>query len=142
MCKAFRGERWTQRQSDHKDVDEIACADKFGLAWKPGRHLPGLGRDCLHYGNNSGYQAINLAYLLGAQRIVLLGYDMHATDKRHFFGDHPNHLAVGSDYADWLQRFPQLAADLKSEGVEVINCTRSTALKGFPQSTMDEISAV
>lgn len=101
--------------------------------------MSGLGRDCLHYGNNSGYQAINLAYLFGAKRIILLGYDMHAIGPRHFFGEHPGSLSSGSDYADWIPRFNQLAADLKSEGVEVINCTRSTALHCFPELSIDVI---
>ena len=39
---------------------------------------PGLSRTqgVIHQGKNSGYQALNLAYLLGAKRILLLGYDM------------------------------------------------------------------
>jgi hypothetical protein len=40
--------------------------------------LVALSRDArsLAHGGNGGYQAINLAYLAGAARIVLLGYDM------------------------------------------------------------------
>ena len=43
----------------------------------------------LRTGRNSGYQAINLAYHLGASRIALLGYDCrHIRGKKHFFGNH------------------------------------------------------
>ena len=46
----------------------------------------------IHFGEpeNSGFQAINLALLLGAARVVLVGFDARCVDgKSHFFGDHP-----------------------------------------------------
>jgi len=98
----------------------------------PGTHAPGLGRTQIHWGGNSGYQCINLAYLWGAARIVLLGFDMQRTGgMSHWFGDHPPGLANGSPYEQWVQRFDKLAADLRQEDVEVINATKETALKCF-----------
>lgn len=93
----------------------------------------------IHWGGNSGYQCINLAYLWGARRIVLLGFDMQRTDgKAHWFGDHPQGLHNNSPYDKWLRNFDRLAADLKAEGVEVINATRKTALRCFPFASIDE----
>lgn len=106
-----------------------------------GSRHKGLGKFDLHWGNNGGYSAINLAYLLGARKIYLLGYDMGLSEDgaRHWHGDHPAHLNNDSDYADWIERFDDLAADLASEGVEVVNCSRRTALACFPRATVEEI---
>lgn len=94
----------------------------------------------IHEGGNSGYQAINLAFHTGAKRIVLLGFDMQRTDgKAHWFGNHPGNMQVPSPYADWLHKFEQLAADLKVQGVEVLNCTRETALTCFERVSLDAV---
>lgn len=95
------------------------------------------GRIC--GGNNSGFQAINLAYHFGARRIILLGYDMQFTGgKTHWHGDHPKGLANPSEFSRFLQHFPALAAGCKQAGVEVINCTRQTALEAFPRADLHE----
>lgn len=103
---------------------------EFDLIHCPSANKPGLGKDRLHTGGNSGYQAVNLAYLLGASRICLLGYDMQPTGgKTHWHGDHKklSNPTPGS-YKRWRQHFTRLHQDLVAEGVELINCTRETAL--------------
>lgn len=136
VLREFKGRKWTQREND-KDEDQIQAIERFGLEWKEGARLPGLGRTRLHYGDNGGYQAINLAYLLGATEILLLGYDMQKTNGRtHFFGDHPDPLNVGGDYTDWARQFAALAADLEAENVRVTNYTRETALTCFPRGSL------
>jgi hypothetical protein len=136
LKRDFAGELWTQ--------DEKA-AKKYGLHRMPGVSQVGLGREMIHFGNNSGYQAINLAYLFGATRIILLGFDMKVeAGKIHFFGQHPYHgKNQGPDNGvmeRWRRNFVQLAQDLVDEGVEVINATRSTALKTFSIKTLEELS--
>lgn len=127
----FAGELWTQ---------DNRAAQRFGLNRMQGTSAPGLGRTHIHWGGNSGYQAINLAYLWGAARVVLMGYDMQRTEgKSHWFGDHPKGLSGNSPYATWVQKFDRLSADLKSEGVEVINATRETALTCFPRRPIEMI---
>lgn len=117
----FRGELWTQ---------DRAAAEEFGLSYVESRRLPGLGKDCIHQGGNSGYQAINLAYLWGAKTIVLLGFDMSPDGhKTHWHEPHAN--GVNSPYETWVKRFDALAADLEREGVRVLNASRRTALRCF-----------
>jgi len=123
----FTGELWTQ--SDR-------CAKKYGINLWQGQSAAGLGREKIHFGNNSGYQAINLAYLLGAKSIILLGFDMkRQVGKTHFFGDHPYHKQGqgpnDSVMQRWCKNFMALAHDLSAEGVQVYNATRETALKAF-----------
>lgn len=129
VTAVFQGERWTQ--------DE-AAAKRYGLNWIQGKSEPGLSRDpnVIHHGANSGYQAINLAYHFGAKRIILLGYDMHGS---HFFGEHPAELPVKSSFSVFLANFPQLAADLKAEGVEVVNCTPGSVLHSFHEAPLREV---
>jgi hypothetical protein len=102
---------------------------------------PGLGKDKINTGGintggNSGYQAINLAYLLGAKKIVLLGFDMHGT---HWHGRHKKGLSNIHMFEEWIKNFTQLAQDLKDEGVEVINATRRTKLFCFRREPLEAI---
>jgi hypothetical protein len=46
---------------------------------------------------------MGLAFLFGAARIVLVGYDMREVDgRRHFFGSHPRPLRDGGSFEKWL----------------------------------------
>jgi len=140
VVREFRGKRWTHQNLDCADKEQTDAAAKFGIELVVGKAGNGLGDPVMHFGDNSGYQAINLAYLWGANRIILLGYDMQRTGgKSHFFGDHPPGLNVGSDYSDWCRKFDKLADDLKAKGVEVINCSRDTALQCFPRMPLADV---
>jgi hypothetical protein len=101
------------------------------------RKEPGLGLapGVLHSGQNSGYQAINLAYHLGATRIILLGYDMHGD---HWHPQHKPPLSCIQKFDDWIPRFDQLARDLKKQNVSVLNCTPGTKLKAFRRKTLNQ----
>jgi len=92
-------------------------------------------------GQNSGYQAINLAVHLGAARIVLLGYDMQpAPDGRdHFFGDHAHVGRV--PFFDLRQYFDSLVEPVRALGIRILNATRRTALDCFPRVSLAEALA-
>lgn len=83
-------------------------------------------------GNNSGYQAINLAYLLGYKRIYLLGYDGKQTDgKTHHYSEEyplPTRLDILPAIAN---SFRGLNNALKKRHVDVINCNPNSAIKEF-----------
>jgi hypothetical protein len=93
---------------------------------------PGLSRvpGKVHRGGNSGYQALNLAVLLGYTTLLLVGYDMRRVDGRqHFFGPYPEqHLDRESPYHDWVAAFRTVAMD----GFRVVNCTPGSAIDAFP----------
>lgn len=114
-------------------VEVLRNTGEFGLETDP---------TGLRTGRNSGYQAINVAVHLGALRIVLLGYDMQATEgKSHWFGDHPKPLRHGHTYGVWLTFFRSLVQPLADLGVTVINATRTTALETFPRMSLAEALA-
>jgi len=95
-----------------------------------------LGNPYTGPGGNSGYQAINLAVLMGATRILLLGYDMRAVAGRtHFFGARPKELAAGQFHPEALD---QLVPALAAAGIEVINCTPDSAIRCFPRMSLEQ----
>jgi len=59
--------------------------------------------------------------------------------KSHWHGDHPQGLKQSSPYDRWVPRFAPLAADLKAQGVEVINCTPNTALPYFKKAKLEDV---
>lgn len=128
-ARATGAELWTQDWA----------ASQLGVNRAPGANGEGLGRYQVNTGGNSGYQAINLAYLWGCRRILLIGYDMQATGgRKHWFGDHPRQLIQEQLFDEWLHRFKQLAVDLQGAGVTVLNCTAETALTAFPRADIRE----
>lgn len=90
-------------------------------------------------GKNSGYQAIGLAYLFGAARVVLLGYDFARTGgKSHWHGDHPSHMGNSSNFGVWATEMGALAADAAARGLPIVNCSRVTTLKCFARKSIEE----
>lgn len=132
IVRSFRGELWTCSEQ---------ARDMFGLYWVKCRNESGLCKDprTINGGGNSGYQAIHLAAMFGARRIVLLGYDMQRTwGQLHWHGKHDGNLPNGKGFPSWIKNFANLARDLKRSGVDVVNATRETALRCFPRVTIRE----
>ena len=94
----------------------------------------------LAHGNNSGYAAINLAYHLGAKRIILLGFDMASDGKDgHFHDGYPTRAAGDKMYQDkFLPGFKQLHSELKDSEVTVLNASPYSNLTVFPKITIEQ----
>jgi hypothetical protein len=86
---------------------------------------------------NSGFQAINLAVHLGANRILLLGYDMQRGKTGSHWHPRHTHNELDPPVSSFLKSFPTLVDPLKKLGVSVINCSRATALHWFPKQPID-----
>lgn len=116
-----------------------SAAERFRLhRWK-GVNKEGLGEQFIHLNGNSGAQAINLAYLFGARRILLLGFTMREIDgKKHFHGDHEHPLVQKQLFGEWMHKMERVAADAKRLGVEIINCDPLSAMTCFPMSTIEK----
>lgn len=111
-------------------------AERFGLTYCKHANKTGLGEGCLH-GDNSGHQAVNLAYLLGAQRICLLGYDMQETGgAKHFHADHRCNTST-KVFPKWVRSFDRLHDELAEQDVTLVNCTRKTALN-LPRMDLED----
>lgn len=128
----FVGEKWTSHSLKPAN-DKTEIASRYELHVVAGARRPGFSFDpaVIHYGHNSGFQAVNLAILMGAVRIVLVGFDMRPVGGRaHFFGDHPRPLKRPGPFAAWISAFHAAAAGLPP-GIRIINATPGSALDCF-----------
>lgn len=113
--------RWTQ---------SLRARDEFGInLFRPEENGP----------FNSGQRAIQLAAYLGAERVILLGYDCTLANGPHWHGRHPAtmHNPVPREVGRWHTDFSSLVSLLPD--VEIINASRHTALTCFPRSTIENI---
>lgn len=97
-----------------------------------------LEPNALRTGQNGGYQAINLALLAGAAKVVLLGYDMkYAPDGRsHWHKGHPTAVP-----AIWYeQTYARHYKAFEGYHVPVVNCSKETVLK-LPRMSIEEALA-
>jgi hypothetical protein len=138
----FAGERWSSHTNAEVN-DKRECHARFGLSIVYGEHGKGFSTDQnkIHYGSNSGFQAINLAILMGATRIALVGFDWQQVDgKSHFFGEHPAGWAA-PQFRTFNAEIEYAAKHLPA-GVEVYNCTPGSALRAFPMRSIDDLPAI
>lgn len=77
-------------------------------------------------GWDSGYAAINLAYLAGASRIVLLGFDMGFTNgEAHWHEDHPEQTPESNYTNLFAPMYPGLVEALEKTGTQILLATAS-----------------
>ena len=122
VLRTFAGLRFTLDHLAHQHATVLRQGDVQGLSLDPTR---------LNTGQNSGYQAVNLAVLLGAAKIVLVGFDMQPRQGvDHYFGAHP--WSTRPNYRLFLEHWPTLVAPLRAAGVTVVNTCADSALTCFP----------
>lgn len=127
----FRGEWWTQ---------DKAGAERWGLRLVASANRPGLGAAVAVQVHALGAQAINLATLFGARRVLLLGFDMKPgpAGQKHWFGSHPVPLVQDLLFDEWIHKFKAIADDARAMGVEIVNCTPGSALPYFRGARIEE----
>jgi hypothetical protein len=122
--------------------------DLSGYTYPPGVYsLPSAGeigwtkslREGLYHGQNSGYGAINLALILGADPIYLLGYDCARgpAGEKNYHNGYPGH---GNPDAMNIFRlaFEAGAAMLTPGGPRVVNLNPNSALRCFEFGDVDQ----
>lgn len=131
--KAFAGERCSIWMGPgccpDVEVHMLKNAMVSGLSLDPG---------AICTGSNSGYQALNIAILTGAKRVVLVGYDGRAgpDGRQHFFGEHPD--KSHAPYEVTRGRFGEMVAPAKKAGVEILNATPKSWVECFPMVSLAE----
>lgn len=132
----FAGERWTSHSLSPKN-DKTMVADRLGLRVIEGRGNVGFSRDPGHinYASNSGFQAVNLALLWGADPVILVGFDMRGT---HFFGVHKPPLRQSAQFGTWIGNFNKAAEMLWHPRPTILNATPGSAMKCFPMVDLAE----
>lgn len=146
---AYPAQKWTVSRE---------AADRYGLKWTAERYAEGLSTDpgVIHHGHGGGYSMVNLAYLMGASRIVLLGYDLrYASDydgrnrqpgsvPRHYFGEYPEALrhwpsarVHNGVHVELVSLYESVA---RQNLVEIVNCTGpNSALECFPRADIERL---
>lgn len=136
----FAGEKWTQSR------------EAYGLGVRPvlGKANDWLSFDPVHINNgqHSGFQALNLAVLFGAAKIILIGYDVQATGGRlHWHDDHSmdEGLRLSNPYdakfAKWRDVLDGVADQLCEAGITCINASAETALTAYRRMPIEEALA-
>lgn len=126
----MNGEKWTG--------DPLA-AQEMGLKCCPFRRKSGLSTDpgVINWGGNSGFCALQLAFQFGAKRILLIGYDQKDPEnKGHWHGEHPETVRRPFNFPLWHKHFERCARDFARNRVQVVNCSRDTALTCFPRAEL------
>lgn len=105
--------------------------------------LKGMALDALGWNGNTGASAINLALLLGANPVYLLGYDMGVDEGgRSNYHDHYHSNRVHPrTYPRFLKGMELVARDLRRlfPGRQVINLEDGTSkLEVFPKQSLKE----
>jgi hypothetical protein len=89
-------------------------------------------------GQNSGFQAANLAIQFGANRIMLIGFDLSG---EHYYGRNDWFKAGNPDKSVFdacIKTWADNADLLRSLGVQVINTNNGSALRCFPKHSIDD----
>jgi hypothetical protein len=117
-----------------------AAAKYTDLLRITGDHKPGFStkQNLIHFGNNSGFQAMNLAYLMGYRRMLLLGFDMGpgAKGESHFFGDHPPGLCRASNHQSFISEFRKI--NCEKLGLTIINASPRSYLDCFTKLPLEK----
>lgn len=137
VVSEFTGELWTQDKNAAMKFPKLKLIESEngqGLNKRPGT---------INQGSNGGYQAVGLAYLAGAAKIILLGFDMREDKGRqHWHLDHPGRLHSFANFSIWIQHFRRLAVDFqKVPNFQVVNATRRSDLDCFPKVALEEALA-
>lgn len=105
------------------------------------RRSNGLWKDALGWNGNTGASALNLALILGAKTVYLLGFDMGIRKGKTNWHDeiiHPN-AVLPSSYKIFLERWPMAVSGLKNfPGCKVININDKATLPGIKTISHEE----
>lgn len=86
-------------------------------------------------GTNSGLLGLQVAVMMGAKRVILLGIDLHGT---HYFGPHKT---LKNTKPHRMAQFHKQFANYKPRGVEIINCSPDSRLECYPKARLEDVLA-
>lgn len=96
------------------------------------------------FGGNTGCSAINLALLMGAKRVFLIGFDCRlGTEREMNWHNHRHEPANESPelFLKFQEGFYAIARDREAvfPDCQIINCTPHSALRAFPTMRWEDI---
>ncbi len=128
----YPGRVVTNNEDKHAIPDWVSRMDRKEI---------GLSTEALGFGGNSGCSAINLALILGARRVLLIGFDCKLGSAAEM-NWHDNRMEPANPevFPKFQEGFYAIARDLPTvfPGREIINCTPGTALECFPKGKLED----
>jgi hypothetical protein len=116
----IRAERWTSSHSANSEFG-INLFNRKNVEW------------------HSGLRAVEFAEYQNAVRVILVGYDYSVAHGSHWHGDHKHHLLGNPNELKCKKWRNQMRALSCSTNIEIINCSRETALTCFPRAQLEDL---
>lgn len=133
MRTVCSGEFWT---GHHEYISNDMHHCPYDKQIKGISNIPGV----ISWGGNSGFCAIGLAVQFGVSRIILLGFDMMNTKgNEHWHDDHDESIRKESNFKMWIPYFVRAYNDFKRLGIDVVNCSRETALPNYRRAEIAKV---
>lgn len=98
--------------------------------------MPSAGDTKLIAGRNSLHQALNLAVMAGATKILLLGCDGRRSDDGRSRWHGEGKRQTDDFFSDMRRAFSAQENALLSRGVSVVNCSSGSAIESFPKMSL------
>lgn len=126
-AKGFQGKKLTvspEVLGHYPDVTLLDRTGREGFEPEPGK---------IRTGGHGGFAALHFAIQQGAEKVLLLGYDLqpNAEGRHHVHPEHP-----GGDHPcqnDKRMVYYSLLPTLEHRQIQVVNCSRATSLTTFPR---------
>lgn len=148
VCRiCFFGDRsfWLEHKRYLSEYKGLVLTNNKTLEREPEKWLysferggEGVRRDYPAWNGNSGACATNLALILGAKRVALLGMDMKQKDGTANW--YRPGISKSSPYSRFMRSFELIAKDYAKlfPGQEIVNVNDDSDLKCFPTMTVKE----
>lgn len=109
--------------------------------WTTDRPNRGLSTEAIAWNSNTGASAVNLALLMGARRVYLLGFDCKKSQNKTNWHDdnigHPNESSYCRFLHGWLSVSNSLPTTFP--GCEIINLGPDSDLERFPRQNWADV---
>lgn len=105
------------------------------IQWMP-RSPNGLHKDSLGWGTNTGCSAINLALIMGAKRVLLLGFDASGTfHQQNWHDEYCKNGFTTEKYLEFIggHRAIAQALPIVFPGCEIVNLNPESAIECYPK---------
>lgn len=128
---SFPGLKITQASECPEVVHRVLLVSGATIITEPGK---------IGSGQNSGFQASNLAVQFGATTLIWVGLDMRIDQGLHWHGPHQSGLSNPrlERVKRWREYLDGAAGQFARLGVKVINASEVSALRNYPKMSLAE----
>jgi hypothetical protein len=119
------------------------CAEIEGALYIMRSRFAGFSDDpaVIQSGGNSGFGAVNYAYLKKAKRIALFGFDYTDKGGEHYCPERYHWYAPGQNaryWHNWGDNFIDCKAQLKAAGIAVMNASPISTVVAFEKCSIED----